>query len=261
MKTKILIILLWVPLCVSGESINLKTISAKNVSGNNQPLNKKMGKKTTKVMERNFYKINLGADVPFQMGIQGQYHFAQIPHYYAKGGAGFAISAFMKLRERLLKQFHFPLDHYEQTLVELMTHSVVFDARLGWAKHVDEGAYIELGYRLMVWGEELTMNAQRIKKVFDYTVNVANNKTTGEQNIFHVDMLNHGPTFHIGYAFLLMDQFFLNMELGVHKPLLGLSEFSLRSSLNNNTNSEMIHHLIRGDLWIFSVGLWLGFVF
>ncbi len=216
------------------------------------------GYRSSSYLSNNFgyYKINGGAEFPFQLGIQGQYHLPSVDHWYLKTGVGFALSIFMESRENLLNQIGFRASQYDRILAQLMAHSVVFDARLGYSSDLYEGPYIEFGYRLMVLGNEIPITRLDIERVFNHSV-IFN--PTAQQ--FSSDMLNHGPTVHLGYSFALMDYFFVNMELGVYKPLFGFVEFYLRQSQNRNTQSETINHIIGSHFWIVSLGLWMGFLF
>ena len=195
------------------------------------------------------YEISIGGDVPFYTGLQGRYNWST--QYYTKVGVGFALELFMDLHQDMLSGLG--LSRHSHLLTTALINSVVFDARLGWAMSIYEGPYLELGYSLMIWGKGEVLGSD-----LRGTSQVSNLSDTA---IYKVDILNHGPTFHIGYRFILIDKLTLNMDLGVYKPLFSSTELNYGDTLVPAGESEKINTLLVREIWFLSGGLWFGLSF
>ena len=195
------------------------------------------------------YEISIGGDVPFYTGLQGRYNWST--QYYTKVGAGFALELFMDLHQDMLSTLN--LSKNSRTLVSALVNSVIFDARLGWAMSIYEGPYLELGYSLMIWGKGEVMGAN-----LKSTSKVDNLSDT---SIYKVNILNHGPTFHIGYRFILIDKLTLNIDVGVYKPLFSHAKLNYGDILVPSGETEKINTLLVREIWFLSGGLWFGLSF
>ena len=196
------------------------------------------------------YELSLGADAPFFTGMQARYNFNT--QYYAKAGAGFAMELFMNAHQDLLSQTG--LSKNSSMLVTALTNSVVFDVRLGWAVNIYEGPYLELGYGLMLWGKGEVKGA-----MINSALNKSNPLPAG--STYEVDVLNHGPSFHIGYRFILIDKLSFNMDLGVYKPLFAQTKLNYGNESVPSGDSEKVNDLVFKEIWFLSVGLWFGLSF
>ena len=197
------------------------------------------------------YEISIGGDIPFYTGAQARYNWST--QYYTKLGAGFAIELFMDINEKLLvDQFGFSKD--TKLLTSALINSVVFDLRMGWAKSIYEGPYLELGYNLMLWGTgEVT--GQQINSSIGSASELSNS------NLYTVDILNHGPTFHLGYRFILVDKLTLNMDFGVYKPLFSRTELNYGDIAVPAGESKKVDSLLVSNIWFLSMGIWFGLSF
>ena len=195
------------------------------------------------------YEIGIGGDIPFYTGFQGRYNWST--QYYTKVGAGFALELFMGLHQDMLSEVG--LSKHSRLLTKALVNSVVFDARLGWAMSIYEGPYIEFGYNLMIWGKGEVMGSD-----LRGASQVSNLSDTA---IYKVDILNHGPTFHIGYRFILIDKLTFNMDVGVYKPLFSKIELNYGDTLVPAGESEKINDLLVREIWFLFGGLWLGLSF
>ena len=195
------------------------------------------------------YEIGIGGDVPFSTGLQLRYNWST--QYYTKLGTGFALEAFMDLHQDMLNEFG--LSKHSRLLTSALTNSVVFDVRLGWSMSIYEGPYLELGYNLMIWGkgEVKGSDLRGTSQVSDLS----------DTAIYKVDILNHGPTFHIGYRFILIDKLTLNMDLGIYKPLFSKIELNYGDTSVPSGESGRINDRLVREIWFLSGGLWLNLSF
>lgn len=197
------------------------------------------------------YELSVGGDIPFYTGIQARYNWST--QYYTKLGAGFAMELFMENHQKLLNEFG--SSRNTRLLTSALVNSVIFDLRLGWSMSIYEGPYLELGYDLMLWGKG-KVEGREINSIIRPKNNLSDN------SFYQVNILNHGPTFHIGYRFILIDKLTLNMDLGVYKPLFSRTELSYGSGVSVSVGeSDKVNELVVRELWFLSLGLWLGLSF
>ena len=197
------------------------------------------------------YEISIGGDVPFYTGLQVRYNWST--QYYTKVGAGFALELFMETHQRFLNEFGF--SKHTRLLTSALINSVNFDLRLGWSMSIYEGPYIELGYNLMLWGKGEVQGEE-----LNSAIRPKNNLSDSSK--YQIDILNHGPSFHIGYRFILIDKLTLNMDFGVYKPLFSKTELHYGSGTSVSAGeSERVNELLIRELWFLSLGLWLGLSF
>ena len=163
------------------------------------------------------YELGFGAEIPFYIGMQARYNWST--QVYTRVGGGFAMELLMNARQQFLESAGF---EQRKSLTDSLSNSFVVDARLGWTRSVYSGSYLELGYTLMLWGRR------------DYRI--------------------HGPAFHIGYRFILIDKLTFNLDLGLYKPL-----FKWAHGFGKNENR--IGDSDVNSLWFISMGTWLGFGF
>ena len=196
------------------------------------------------------YEISIGGDIPFYTGVQVRYNWST--QYYTKLGAGFVIEFFINTNEKLLSEFGVSED--TKLLTSALTNSVVFDLRMGWAKSIYEGPYLELGYGLMLWGAgEIT--GQQINSTIGSAGDLSNS------NLYKVDILNHGPTAHLGYRFILVDKLTLNMDVGVYKPLFSRTKLNYGDIAVPAGESKEVDNLLVSNMWFLSMGIWFGLSF
>ena len=196
------------------------------------------------------YELSVGGDFPLWMGAQARYNFST--RYYTKLGASFAIELFMNAHQHISDGLGF--NKSTALVSKALINSVVFDARLGWAMSIYEGPYIELAYKLMIWGKgEVT--GQDIKYHLSQNLNIR------ADSINQVNILNHGPAFHIGYRFFLVDKLTVSMDLGMYKPLLSHVTLNYGSVALPAGSVQQIKSLVFQDLWFLSASLWLGVSF
>ena len=198
------------------------------------------------------YELSVGADFPAWTGVQARYNWST--RYYTKAGAGFAIELFMNTQQHISDGLGF--NQNTAFVSKALVNSVVFDLRMGWAMSIYEGPYLELAYKLMIWGKgEVT--GQDIKTHLGSSgLNIDDNSMFNEANI-----LNHGPAFHIGYRFFLVDKLTLSMELGVYKPLFSHVTLNYGNVAVPAGSVDKIKTIILQDLWFLTGGLWLGVSF
>ena len=191
------------------------------------------------------YELSLGADVPFYIGAQARYNWST--KYYAKVGAGFALEVFMNTHQRILNE----LGVFKRNAVfsSALVNSVVFDGRLGWAKSIYEGPYLELGYSLLIWGKGMA-------KGRDINTALGNSSLSSDTD-YTVSVLNHGPVAHLGYRFMLMDKLTFNIDVGAYKPLFSKTEHPSGGS----GDTQKLNQLSTRELWFFSLGLWFNVSF
>ena len=197
------------------------------------------------------FELSVGGDVPVYTGIQGRYNWST--QYYTKMGAGFAMELFMEMHQKMWNNIG--SSGNTRLLTSALVNSVVFDLRLGWSMSIYEGPYLELGYNLMLWGKGEVEGGELNSAISPK--NKLSDRTRYQANI-----TNHGPTFHIGYRFILIDKLTLNMDLGVYKPLFSKTELNYGSDIQVSAGeSDEINKLVFDKLWFLSLGLWLGVSF
>ena len=196
------------------------------------------------------YEISIGGDVLFYTGAQVRYNWST--QYYTKLSGGFAIELFMDGNEKLLQEFG--VSKNTKLLTAALVNSVIFDLRMGWAKSIYEGPYLELGYGVMLWGKgEVT--GEQINNTIGSKSDLSNS------SIYRMDIVNHGPNFHIGYRFILVDKLTLNMDIGVYKPLFSNTELNYGDVAVPVGESKKVDDLLISDVWFLSVGIWFGLSF
>ncbi len=202
------------------------------------------------VSSKDRFEFSIGGDFPVYMGAQLRYNWST--QYYTKLGAGFAIELFMNAHQKILDELGFSND--TRLLTAALVNAVMFDLRIGWAKSIYEGPYAELGYNLMLWGTGKVTGSQ---------INSAIGQVSGLSNesTYQVDVLNHGPTFHIGYRFILIDRLTLNMDLGVYKPLFSNTELNYGDTAVPAGESKKVNDILVRKLWFLSLGLWVSLSF
>ena len=197
------------------------------------------------------YELSVGTDFPlYMLGLQARYNWST--RYYTKAGAGFAIEWSMNTHQQLSNKLGF--DRRTALLSKALINSWIFDLRMGWAMSIYEGPYIELGYKLMIWGKgEVTG-----RDIGTHLGQVANMQ---DQSINYVNILNHGPALHIGYRLFLMDKATLSLELGAYKPLFSRTTLNYPGIAQPTGGSNQIKDLILRQLWFLTAGLWVGVTF
>ncbi len=201
------------------------------------------------------YELSIGGDFPFYApGMHLRYNWST--QYYTKLGAGFALDFLMKTNQSLLNELG--VSRHTSLLTSALVNSVVFDFRLGWSVSMYEGPYIELGYGLMLWGKG-EVKGKEINSV----TGVINPAEKLSDDITHqVNIINHGPSLHIGYRFILIDKLTFNMDVGVYKPLFSRTELDYGNQTSTPAGaSEKINDLVINDLWFLSLGVWFGLSF
>ena len=197
------------------------------------------------------FELGVGGDVPLYTGVQGRYNWST--QYYTKVGAGFAMELFMDAHQKMWNEIGSSRD--TRLLTSALVNSVVFDLRLGWSMSVYEGPYLEVGYNLMLWGKGEVEGAE-----LNSAISPKNELSDGA--LYQANILNHGPTFHIGYRFILIDKLTLNMDLGIYKPLFSKTDLNYGSDISVSAGeSDKVNKLVLDKLWFLSLGLWLGVSF
>ncbi len=196
------------------------------------------------------YELSVGGDFPLYTGLQARYNWST--RYYTKAGAGFAIQWFMDTHQQLSNGLGF--DSRTTLLSYALINSVVFDLRMGWAMSIYEGPYIELGYKLMIWGK----GEVKGHEIATHLGQVANMQGPSQN---YVNILNHGPAMHIGYRMFLMDKLTLSLELGAYKPLFSRTTLNYQGVAVPTGQSDKVKDLILQHLWFLTAGLWVGVTF
>ncbi len=198
------------------------------------------------------FELSFGTEFPVQIALQGRYHFSS--QIYTELGAGFAMDFFIDTYRRVGPQLG--MEASELHLVtRALTNSVIFDGSFGWGINMYQGPYLEAGYRLMVPSDG------RVERDIILSADIGR-QTLPEDETYTINIFNHGPTFHIGYRFILIDKLSLNLELGVYKPLFSVVRIDYGESVTATKNeSEKISDILFYQTWFLSVGLWLNLSF
>ena len=196
------------------------------------------------------YELSLGGDVPFYTGMHLRYNWST--QYYTKLGAGFALELFMENYHKALKEVG--MIQHDRLLVSSFANSVVFDLRLGWSMSIYEGPYVELGYGAMLWGKGEVLGR-------DLNNSIRSQRDLSDDTAYRVEIVNHGPNFHIGYRFVLIDKLTLNMDFGVYKPLFSKTNLNYGDVGVSAGDSQKVDKIVMRQLWFLSLGVWLGLSF
>ena len=194
-------------------------------------------------------ELGFGAEFPVQTGLQIRINANT--NFYIKGGVGFAIEPFMISYRQLGKNLGIPVNELYFVSTALI-NSVVFSGRIGLTMSVYEGPYFELGYNLITLGRGEVTGGQAAFGL------LSTDNSLSATSVYQVDITNHGPTFHLGYRFILIDKLSMNIELGGYKPIAS----HLR--LGNGTqsiNTKRIKDFVISKMWLISLGVWINFSF
>lgn len=209
-------------------------------------------------------KVIIGVDIPSYVGIQGQYHL--LDRYYVKMSMGFAPEILIQFQHDFMPSgFSNEKDSYRSHIMRMMNDSIILDGRFGWSPNLQEGPYVELGWRMMAWGHSINLQTDDLQKFFSYSVNKTKNNTLDfAKAIYPTEIVfNYGPILYVGYSTILSHQFFFNMEFNIYKPIFSLINVSeiVSNQVPPKKIVHRVHHTIRSSMWMMSVGLWLGFLF
>ncbi len=196
------------------------------------------------------FEFSIGADIPVYTGGHLRYNWST--NWYSKLGAGFAIELMMNTHQQILNKLGFPKQ--TQLLSSALVNSVMFDVRIGWAKSIYEGPYMEAGYQLMIWGTGKVKGSQ---------INSFIGETKGlvSDSVYQVDVLNHGPALHLGYRFILVDKLTLNTDLGVYKPLFSDTKLNYQKVTVPKGAVKKVNDILVEKLWFLSLGVWFSLSF
>ena len=206
------------------------------------------------------YKINVGVDIPLQVGVQGQYYL--LDSYYVKTNIGFVTETMMTFQNKL-DLFHSTEDKdlYKRDIIDMMSDSVLWDARLGWSSNLYDGLFLELAWRVMAWGATRSLSANKLKKYFKHSLTEITSQSeavSASNKHFAELLLSHGPALHIGYSTILVSPFFLNIEFNVYKPIFSQVRISSEAI---QKSAKTMYHALRENVWLMSAGLWISFLF
>ena len=199
-------------------------------------------------------ELSIGGDFPFYApSMHLRYNWST--QYYTKLVAGFALDFLMQTNQSLLNELG--VSRHTSLLTSALVNSVVFDVRLGWSVSMYEGPYIELGYGLMIWGKG-EVKGKEINSV----PNLTTTEKLSDDITYQVNIINHGPSLHIGYRFILIEKLTFNMDVGVYKPLFSRTELNYGNQTSPPAGAgDTINDLVTDDLWFLSLGIWFGLSF
>ena len=202
------------------------------------------------VSSKDRFELSIGGDIPVSVGAHLRYNWST--QYYTKLGAGFAIETLVDTHQNTLDWLAF--SEKNRLLSSALINSVVFDMRIGWAKSIYEGTFIEFGYRLMLWGKG-KVTGNRINSAIQKTNKLPRSST------YQVDILNHGPSAHLGYRFILTNQLTLNMDAGIYKPLFSSTHLDYGNIPVPAGESKKVNDIVIEKLWFLSIGIGLSLSF
>jgi len=197
------------------------------------------------------YKINIGVDTALQIGSQIQYYLPSTS-YYANVGVGFAMGHLLRFHQFLSRRMSLS-DIRDEFLLMTLRNSVVFSGAIGWIQHPQEGSYVELGYRMMVWGSG-EIEGQWLNNLFRR--NTAS-RLFPSHELFYINTLSHGPTLQIGYRFAVTEDISLDWDLGLYRAFAMVTRMDFGDYSLQKSDKDQIHRLIH-PMWFVSMGIWLG---